>query len=66
MPRIFPTKGALQEGWRRMQRCQELGLAKSIGVSNFTVNDLLKLEGCGVTPAVNQVRETQLLCLAEN
>lgn len=48
----FDTKGV----WRTMEECCKLGLAKSIGVSNFTctkLSQLLKI--ATVPPAVNQV-----------
>ncbi|KAL9246457.1 hypothetical protein vseg_019989 [Gypsophila vaccaria] len=42
--------------WRAMEECQKLGLAKCIGVSNFSckkLNDLLAISK--IPPAVNQV-----------
>lgn len=42
--------------WEAMEECQKLGLAKSIGVSNFSckkLKDLLAL--AKIPPAVNQV-----------
>lgn len=42
--------------WRGMEKCVELGLAKSIGVSNFSckkIGDLLSY--ANISPAVNQV-----------
>lgn len=41
--------------WKMMEEVQTKGLARSIGVSNFTVLDLMKLEGSAIKPAVNQV-----------
>lgn len=42
--------------WRGMEECHRLGLAKAIGVSNFTTRHLDKiLAAATVTPAVNQV-----------
>ncbi|XP_077289109.1 aldo-keto reductase AKR2E4-like [Arctopsyche grandis] len=44
------------ETWRGMEKCKELGLAKSIGVSNFNPQQLERLlNNCKVIPAVNQV-----------
>ncbi|KAJ7970217.1 methylecgonone reductase-like [Quillaja saponaria] len=48
----FDIKGT----WEAMQGCQELGLAKSIGVSNFSVKKLSQLlQNATIPPAVNQV-----------
>ncbi|WVZ85821.1 hypothetical protein U9M48_032689 [Paspalum notatum var. saurae] len=42
--------------WRAMEECQRLGLAKAIGVSNFTTRHLDRLLAtAAVPPAVNQV-----------
>lgn len=42
--------------WEAMEKCQSLGLAKSIGVSNFTCRKLADLlSHAKVPPAVNQV-----------
>ncbi|KAL6650793.1 hypothetical protein ACP70R_009718 [Stipagrostis hirtigluma subsp. patula] len=42
--------------WRAMEECQRLGLAKAIGVSNFTTKHLDKvLAVATIPPAVNQV-----------
>ena len=39
-----------------MEKCKELGLAKSIGVSNYNVSQLERiLAKCKVPPANNQV-----------
>lgn len=45
----------LKKTWSQLEDAKAKGLTKSIGVSNFTVNDLRKLEGSKVTPAANQV-----------
>ncbi|KAI4326314.1 hypothetical protein MLD38_031640 [Melastoma candidum] len=48
----FDIKGT----WAAMEECSRLGLAKSIGVSNFGSRKLLQiLDSCTVPPAVNQV-----------
>ncbi|KHN05967.1 NAD(P)H-dependent 6'-deoxychalcone synthase [Glycine soja] len=47
---------SLQGVWKGMEECQKLGLAKSIGVSNFTckkLEDLLSF--ATIPPSVNQV-----------
>uniref|UniRef100_A0ACD5W9H5 Uncharacterized protein n=1 Tax=Avena sativa TaxID=4498 RepID=A0ACD5W9H5_AVESA len=42
--------------WREMEECHRLGLAKAVGVSNFTTKHLDKiLAAATVPPAVNQV-----------
>ncbi|KAJ1438647.1 NADP-dependent oxidoreductase domain [Sesbania bispinosa] len=42
--------------WEAMEECYRLGLAKSIGVSNFGIKKLTKfLENATIPPAVNQV-----------
>lgn len=41
--------------WNALEESQVQGLTISIGVSNFTVNDFLKIEGSKVLPVVNQV-----------
>ncbi|CAM8884825.1 unnamed protein product [Rhodiola kirilowii] len=42
--------------WKAMEDCQKLGLAKSIGVSNYSVKKLKEtLEHCSTPPSVNQV-----------
>ncbi|CAD5191461.1 unnamed protein product [Musa acuminata subsp. malaccensis] len=42
--------------WEAMEKCQSLGLAKSIGVSNFTCKKLADLlNHARIPPAVNQV-----------
>jgi len=48
----FDIKGT----WKAMEDCYRLGLAKSIGVSNFGIKKLsLLLENATISPAVNQV-----------
>jgi len=51
-----PSVGRYVETWRGMIEARELGLVRSIGVSNFTEDQLTELiEETGVVPAVNQV-----------
>nr|URS65385.1 rhazimal reductase [Alstonia scholaris] len=46
----------IQGTWKAMEECNKLGLAKSIGVSNYSCEKLTKLlENATVPPAVNQV-----------
>ncbi|KAE9600201.1 hypothetical protein Lal_00045756 [Lupinus albus] len=48
----FDIKGT----WKAMEDCYRLGLAKSIGVSNFGIKKLtLLLENATIPPAINQV-----------
>ncbi|CAD6260736.1 unnamed protein product [Miscanthus lutarioriparius] len=61
-PIAFPAKKedavpfAFEGVWRAMEECQRLGLAKAIGVSNFTTKHLDKiLAFASIPPAVNQV-----------
>lgn len=54
----FPTffEGRLPQVWREMEQVKKLGLARSIGVSNWRVDDFAKiLPGAEILPAVNQV-----------
>lgn len=46
----------LGETWRGLVKAREEGLCRSVGVSNFGVEDLEVLLGSGEVPAVNQVR----------
>ncbi|CAA3002795.1 methylecgonone reductase-like [Olea europaea subsp. europaea] len=46
----------IKETWKAMEECCQLGLAKSIGVSNYSCLKLGKLlENATIPPAVNQV-----------
>lgn len=46
----------LMSVWQAMEECQKLGLAKSIGVSNFSRKKLEELLALAkIPPAVNQV-----------
>lgn len=57
---IFQSKGEdtgidYIETWRGMEQAVELGLAMSIGVSNFNEEQLERLlENCSIKPVVNQ------------
>ncbi|GAA5088740.1 aldo/keto reductase [Microbacterium yannicii] len=51
-----PSVGRYLETWRGMIDARDQGLVRSIGVSNFTEDQLTELiEETGVAPAVNQV-----------
>jgi diketogulonate reductase-like aldo/keto reductase len=56
----WPQGGAVW-AWPGMERARELGLARSIGVSNFSVAELDEVIAAGsVRPAVNQVHFSAL------
>ncbi|KAG0703783.1 NADP-dependent oxidoreductase domain-containing protein [Suillus ampliporus] len=47
----------LESGWQEFEKMKKDGLTRSIGVSNFTIEDLQKLLKTAVTkPAVNQIQ----------
>ncbi len=51
-----PEEDRYLDTWRAFERIQEQGLARSIGVSNFRIEDLLRLEReADYLPTVNQV-----------
>ena len=52
----WPLKGKRNDSWRALIELQEKGLCRSIGVSNFTIDNLKELEDkFEVIPAANQV-----------
>jgi diketogulonate reductase-like aldo/keto reductase len=54
---IHWPQGGPTWAWPGMERAQELGLARSIGVSNFSVSELDQVIAAGTTgPVVNQVQ----------
>jgi 2,5-diketo-D-gluconate reductase A len=51
-----PRQNAYLEAWKTLVKLKEEGLAKSVGVSNFTVSHLKRIiDATGVAPSVNQV-----------
>ena len=51
-----PARGLFVETWRALIKLRQDGRARSIGVSNFTIEHLQRLmDETGVVPAVNQV-----------
>jgi len=55
-PKPHPQDSTLLELWQAMEAVHAEGLAKSIGVSNFTVDDLKAiLPGAKIIPSVNQI-----------
>lgn len=51
-----PSKGLAVETWKALIELQEQGRLRSIGVSNFRIEDLIALEAeTGVVPVLNQI-----------
>jgi 2,5-diketo-D-gluconate reductase A len=64
----WPVPGAdrFVDTWRAFQRVQEEGLVRTIGVSNFRVKDIERLESeTGTLPTVNQIELHPALQQAE-
>jgi len=54
-PRV--CKGDIVAAWKKMEEIHSKGWAKSIGVSNFNVEQLQEiLDNCSIPPAVNQIQ----------
>ena len=52
----WPVPGLRQESWKALLRLKEKGLARSIGVSNYTIRHLEELlSSSPIPPSVNQV-----------
>jgi len=52
----FPPPGLLLSTWQKMESIAKQGLARSIGVSNYKVDDINKtLQAADIPPAVNQI-----------
>lgn len=52
----YPVTKTRRGAWRRLEKLHQAGLAKAIGVSNYTIKHLKELlEECEIVPAVNQV-----------
>jgi diketogulonate reductase-like aldo/keto reductase len=52
----FPPPGRLRSTWREMESIAKRGLARSIGVSNYSLGHLNKtLQFADIAPAVNQI-----------
>jgi 2,5-diketo-D-gluconate reductase A len=61
-----PSEDRYLDTWRAFERIQERGLARSIGVSNFRVEDLERLRReADYLPSVNQIELHPLLQQAE-
>jgi diketogulonate reductase-like aldo/keto reductase len=53
----FPVPGFIKRTWRALEELREAGLAKSIGVSNYSIHQLDELLGhAEMPPAVNQIK----------
>lgn len=51
---IEDVRSTLDDAWRGMEKLLEQGTCRAIGVSNFSIQDLLDLmEGCSVVPHVS-------------
>lgn len=48
-------QGRYLAAWEGLQRVQQLGLAREIGVSNFSIAQLDELVAGGTAPAINQI-----------
>ena len=52
----WPVPGLRQESWKALQKIRDQGLARSVGVSNYTIRHLEELlPSTAIPPAVNQV-----------
>jgi len=62
----WPVKGKYKDTWRALEKLQQDGRVRSIGVSNFHIHHLEDLmKDASVKPAVNQVELHPLLNQAE-
>lgn len=58
-------EGKLKALWKALEEVHSEGLAKSIGVSNFRVEDLKEVvEGARIVPAINQVSQANHVLLS--
>ncbi len=61
-----PAHDRFVDSWKALVRAREAGKARSIGVSNFRVQDIERIvDATGVVPAVNQIELHPLLQQAE-
>lgn len=57
-----PDSGVLADSWKVMVQAREEGLVRSIGVSNYSLDQIDELTAAsGVTPAVNQIEWSPFL-----
>lgn len=53
---IVDTESKLEDVWRKMEELVDLGLTKSIGVSNFNQSQIQRiLSGCRIRPSMLQI-----------
>ncbi|KXN92202.1 NAD/NADP-dependent indole-3-acetaldehyde reductase [Leucoagaricus sp. SymC.cos] len=65
-PTSYHKEGKLKEVWAQMEEVKGEGLARSVGVSNFTVEHLQEvLPGAKIIPSINQVGVHQATASAE-
>eukprot|EP01060_Flectonema_neradi_P008769 TRINITY_DN16279_c0_g1_i1.p1 TRINITY_DN16279_c0_g1~~TRINITY_DN16279_c0_g1_i1.p1 ORF type:complete len:310 (+),score=44.62 TRINITY_DN16279_c0_g1_i1:58-987(+) len=60
----WPVPGHHIEAYKSLQECQKMGLTKSIGISNYTIEDykeLMDSPGVVVKPVVNQIAVNPLM-----
>ena len=58
----WPVPGKHVEAYLELEKMREEGLIRSIGVSNYTVEDYKELEAkCSVPPAINQIEVNPFL-----
>lgn len=58
----WPQQGTRIDTWRALERIYESGMAKAIGVSNYTIDHLVELtEHSQILPMVNQVEFSPFL-----
>lgn len=52
----WPVQNLRKDSWRALEKIYDMGLARSIGVSNYTIRHLEEMRGyADIGPAVNQV-----------
>jgi len=62
-PTYHPGAGKLKQVWKEMEGTKNDGLTRSIGVSNFGVDDLKEiLEVATIKPSVNQIEYHPYIC----
>jgi diketogulonate reductase-like aldo/keto reductase len=57
----WPVDGSGLGTWEAFAKVAEEGLARSIGVSNYSLSQIDELRGTGVAPALNQIRWSPFL-----
>lgn len=58
----WPVPESRNETWKALEKLYSDGKAKSIGISNYTINHIEELlKSCGIVPSVNQVELSPFL-----